>query len=72
MIIGYGSMALLIVIVVFITLSQIANIIKMGVDVLENKQPSRIYVNAFKSGIRHSNVTLQSYLLSGEEELKMK
>jgi PAS domain S-box-containing protein len=70
MIIGYGSMALLIVIVVFITLSQIANIIKMGVDVLENKQPSRIYVNAFKSGIRHSNVTLQSYLLSGEEELK--
>ncbi|WP_049784141.1 GAF domain-containing protein [Marivirga tractuosa] len=70
MIIGYGSMALLIVIVVFITLSQIANIMKMGNDVLENKQPSRIYVNAFKSGVRHSNVTLQSYLLSGNEALK--
>lgn len=70
MIIGYGSMALLIVIVVFITLSQIANIMKMGVDVLENKQPSRIYVNAFKSGIRHSNVTLQTYLLSGNETLQ--
>jgi len=70
MIIGYGSMALLIVIVVFITLSQIGKIMLMGVDVLENKQPSRIYVNAFKSGIRHSNVTLQSYLLSGNDRLK--
>jgi PAS domain-containing protein len=70
MIIGYGSMALLIVIVVFITLSQIANIMEMGNDVLEKKQPSRMYVNAMKSGVRHSNVTLQSYLLSGNEKLK--
>jgi len=70
MIIGYGSMALLIVIVVFITLSQIANIMVKGNDVLENKQPSRIYVNAMKSGVRHSNVTLQNYLLSGNEGLK--
>ena len=70
MIIGYGSMALLIVIVVIITLSQIGKIMMMGNDVLENKQPSRIYVNAFKSGIRHSNVTLQNYLLSGNDRLK--
>ncbi|WMN12442.1 GAF domain-containing protein [Marivirga salinae] len=70
MIIGYGSMALLIVIVVIITLSQIGKIMMMGNDVLENKQPSRIYVNAFKSGIRHSNVNLQDYLLSGNDRLK--
>lgn len=70
MIIGYGSMALLIVIVVIITLSQIGKIMMMGNDVLENKQPSRIYVNAFKSGIRHSNVNLQDYLLSGNDHLK--
>lgn len=70
MMIGYGSMALLIVIVVFITLSQIANIMEMGNDVLENKQPSRMYVDAMKSGVRHSNVTLQSYLLSGNDKLK--
>jgi PAS domain S-box-containing protein len=70
MIIGYSSMALLIVIVVSITLSQIANIMIMGVDVLENKQPSRIYVNAFKSEIRYSNVKIQSYLLTGNEDLK--
>jgi PAS domain S-box-containing protein len=70
MIIGYSSMALLIVIVVIITLSQIANIMDMGNNVLENKQPSRMYVDAMKSGVRHSNVTLQSYLLSGNEKLK--
>lgn len=70
MIIGYGSMALLIVIVVIITLSQIGKIMMMGNDVLENKQPSRIYVNAYKSGIRHSNITLQNYLLSGNVHLK--
>tara|TARA_R110002012_G_scaffold114079_2_gene260520 strand:- start:141904 stop:144099 length:2196 start_codon:yes stop_codon:yes gene_type:complete len=70
MIIGYGSMAMLIVIVVFITLSQIANIMKMGNDVLENKQPSRMYVDAMKSGVRHSNITVQNYLLSGNEQLK--
>ncbi len=70
MILGYGSMALLIVIVVLITLSQIANIMVMGIDILENKQPSRMYVEAMKSGVRHSNVTLQSYLLSGNENLK--
>ncbi|MGM0580070.1 MAG: GAF domain-containing protein [Bacteroidota bacterium] len=70
MIIGYGSMALLIVIVVFITLSQIANIMEMGNDVLQNKQPSRMYVDAMKSGVRHSNETLQNYLLSGDDKLK--
>jgi len=63
-------MAALIVIVVFITLSQIANIMEMGNDVLENKQPSRMYVDAMKSGVRHSNVTLQNYLLSGNDALK--
>ncbi|SMG42909.1 PAS domain S-box-containing protein [Marivirga sericea] len=70
MIIGYSSMALLIVIVVLITLSQIANIMVMGNDILENKQPSRMYVDAMKSGVRHSNVTLQNYLLSGNDALK--
>ena len=70
MILGYGSMALLIVVVVIITLSQIANIMVMGIDILENKQPSRMYVEAMKSGVRHSNITLQSYLLSGNENLK--
>ncbi|WNB18113.1 GAF domain-containing protein [Marivirga arenosa] len=70
MIIGYGSMALLIVIVVLITLSQISGILEKGTDVLENKQPSRLYVDAYKSGIRNSNISFQNYLLSGSETTK--
>ena len=59
-------MAALLLLVVFITLSQISNILVLGVDVLENKQPSRMYVDALRSGVRHSNVSLQSYLLTGD------
>jgi len=70
MIIGYGSMALLIVIVVLITLSQISGILEKGTDVLENKQPSRLYVDAYKSGIRNSNISFQNYLLNGSETTK--
>lgn len=70
LIIGYGSMAALLLVVVFITLSQISNILLLGVDVLENKQPSRMYVDALRSGVRHSNVSLQSYLLSGDDSFR--
>ncbi|HET8859796.1 GAF domain-containing protein [Marivirga sp.] len=70
MIIGYGSMALLIVFVVFITLSQISNIIKMGEDVLENKQPSRMYTIAMQSGVRQTNIKLQNFLLTGNDGLR--
>jgi PAS domain S-box-containing protein len=70
MIIGYASMALLILIVVFITLSQIRNIMVMGIDVLENKQPSRMYVAAMKSGVRQSNIRVQHYLLTANQKLQ--
>jgi len=70
LILGYGSMALLLVIVVAITLMQIGKIMLYGVDVLENKQPSRIYLIEINSGVRHSNSILQTYLLTGDEKFR--
>jgi len=65
-------MALLLVTVVLLTLLQIGQILLMGTDILENKQPSRMYVQQIISGVRHSNMTLQNYLLTGDNEFKNK
>ncbi len=61
-------MALLIVVVVLLTLFQIGNIMQLGNSLLENKQPSRMYLETMKSGVNNSNVMIQSYLLSGDTE----
>ncbi len=63
-------MALLIIVVVFLTLFQIGNIMQLGNNLLENKQPSRMYIETMKSGVNNSNVMVQSYLLSGETDYK--
>jgi methyl-accepting chemotaxis protein len=70
LILGYGSMALLLVIVVAITLMQIGQIMLYGFEVLEVKQPSRLYLLEINSGVRHSNSILQTYLLTGDEEFR--
>lgn len=65
-------MALLIVVVVLLTLFQIGNIMQLGNSLLENKQPSRMYLETMKSGVNNSNVMIQSYLLSGDTEFENK
>lgn len=70
LILGYGSMALLLVIVVAITLMQIGKIMLYGFEVLEVKQPSRLYLLEINSGVRHSNSILQTYLLTGDEAFR--
>lgn len=70
MIIGYGSMAFLILLVAFITLSQIASMMEMGNVILVNQQPSQMHVKNMQSGVRHSNSIFQNYLLTGKEDLK--
>ena len=68
--IGYGSMALLLVIVVIITLVQIGQILVLGVDVLVHKQPSRLHLQKLTHGISESNVATQSYLLTADAVFK--
>lgn len=65
--IGYGSMAILLVVVVIITLVQIGQIFVLGVDVLTNKQPSRLHLQKLTQGVSESNVAIQTYLLTGED-----
>jgi PAS domain-containing protein/uncharacterized protein YihD (DUF1040 family) len=72
LIVSFSSMAMLIVIVVFLTLFQMGNIMQVGNNLLENKQPSRIYLETMKSGVNNSNVMLQTYLLIGDAEYQDK
>ncbi|MFT6965133.1 MAG: PAS domain S-box-containing protein [Marivirga sp.] len=70
LIIGYGSMALLLVTVVIITLLQIGQILVLGFDVLNNKQPSRLHLQKLTYAVAESNIATQSYLLTGDEVYK--
>jgi PAS domain S-box-containing protein len=70
LIIGYGSMALLLVTVVIITLVQISHILVLGFDVLNNKQPSRLHLQKLTYAVAESNIATQSYLLTGDDLYK--
>lgn len=72
LILSFSAMALLIIVVVFLTLFQIGNIYKLGNTLLENKQPSRMYLETMKSGVNSSNVMIQAYLLTGDTEYENK
>ncbi|MBK6265988.1 GAF domain-containing protein [Marivirga sp. S37H4] len=70
LVIAFTSLILLLIIVVGITLSQVGNVIVIGVKLLDNRQPSRMHVEAMRSGVRKTNVLLQTYLLSGDTKYK--
>lgn len=66
LILAFSTLALLLIVVVAITLSQIGNVVVIGVKLLDNRQPSRMQVEAVRSEVRSTNILLQSYLLSGD------
>ncbi len=70
LIISYGSMALLWILVVVLTLWQIGQIRELRLDVLESKQPSLLYLQQAMSGVHQSNSVLQTYLLTGNDDFK--
>ncbi|PTB97949.1 hypothetical protein C9994_00565 [Marivirga lumbricoides] len=66
LILAFSGLALLLIIVVGITLSQVGNVVVIGVKLLDNRQPSRMQVEAVRSELRNTNILLHSYLLNGE------
>ncbi len=68
LLIAFTSLLLLLFIVVGVTLSQVANVVVIGVKLLDNRQPSRMHVEAMRSEVRKTNVLLQTYLLTGNEQ----
>lgn len=66
LILAFSGLALLLIIVVAITLSQVGNVVVIGVKLLDNRQPSRMQVEVVRSEVRNTNVLLQSFLLSGD------
>lgn len=67
---SYTILSVLMLALLIFTLFQLSSIVSKGNEVLLNKQPTRVSIYGVSSGIRQSNVLLQSYMLLKQDSLK--
>lgn len=70
LIVSFLSLAVVMVLLVVITIGQMATIVKLGTEVMYFNQPTRMYSYALNSGVRESNLALSNYLLTQDSKFK--